>query len=589
MLDPGPPDTLAVPGDICGSGTTEPDGYVGLDDLHPLLDHWNQTCDPGDWSAGDITGDGYVGLDDLQIIQDHWNQSDDTDRDAFIGVNLAPLVYWKSDWAFVDVVKMARPWLVNWNSLDSQYMDADGWPTENPLDDNQNPQTVFTHVFTGVNGSYPAGDYVLTWDGTATFTTPWDGTITSSFPGRMVISVTPTNQGIKIDIDGIDPNDPPKNIRLWMPGFEDASSPFHPLFIKRLKAFKVIRFMDWQKTNNSSEVQWSDRKLPTHAFQNDKAGGVALEYMVELCNELDADPWFCMPHQADDNYVTQFATYVKNNLHTDATIYVEWSNEPWNFDFDQYSWLGGPPASKNDNYFVKWAAEAGHDFQIWSSVFNNDPRTLVRVVAGQKDNKWFTENVLNKPGLVDPADPTGNDVLFDAIACSAYLLDKVDGFDAQAPTSEDAADSILSYTIHRTITQYDTSDPDDPDPDANDPNNNDFYLDHAALANLYTSQSGRPIAFISYEGGQHFVRRYGTNGNEHVPTAVLLALQRRPMMYRAYIDNIKAFKDAGGSLYMAYNSVGKFEERDTFGHFEYQDESIGNAPKQRAVIGGGGR
>ncbi|GAB4108045.1 MAG: hypothetical protein Kow00105_13730 [Phycisphaeraceae bacterium] len=28
---------------------------------------------------------------------------------------------------------------------------------------------------------------------------------------------------------------------------------------------------------------------------------------------------------------------------------------------------------------------------------------------------------------------------------------------------------------------------------------------------------------------------------------------------------------------------------DTFGHFEFQDESINNAPKHRAVVGGGGR
>ena len=62
-----------LPGDLNG------DGYVGLDDLQPILDHWNQTVAVGDTSMGDISGpggvpDGYVGLDDLQPVLDHWNE-----------------------------------------------------------------------------------------------------------------------------------------------------------------------------------------------------------------------------------------------------------------------------------------------------------------------------------------------------------------------------------------------------------------------------------------------------------------------------------------------------------------------------------
>ena len=65
---------LPLPGDLNG------DGYVGLDDLQPILDHWNQSVTVGDASMGDIAGpggsgpDGYVGLDDLQPVLDHWNE-----------------------------------------------------------------------------------------------------------------------------------------------------------------------------------------------------------------------------------------------------------------------------------------------------------------------------------------------------------------------------------------------------------------------------------------------------------------------------------------------------------------------------------
>ena len=61
-------------------GDLNGDGYVGLDDLQPILDHWNQYVTVGDVSMGDIAGpggsgpDGYVGLDDLQPVLDHWNE-----------------------------------------------------------------------------------------------------------------------------------------------------------------------------------------------------------------------------------------------------------------------------------------------------------------------------------------------------------------------------------------------------------------------------------------------------------------------------------------------------------------------------------
>ena len=65
--------TGSLEGDLNG------DGYVGLDDLQPILDHWNQNVTPGDPAMGDIAGpggtgpDGYVGLDDLQPVLDNWN------------------------------------------------------------------------------------------------------------------------------------------------------------------------------------------------------------------------------------------------------------------------------------------------------------------------------------------------------------------------------------------------------------------------------------------------------------------------------------------------------------------------------------
>ena len=59
--------TIGLPGDLNG------DGFVGIDDLAAVLNHWNQNVTPGDTLAGDATGDGYVGIDDLNTVLGNWN------------------------------------------------------------------------------------------------------------------------------------------------------------------------------------------------------------------------------------------------------------------------------------------------------------------------------------------------------------------------------------------------------------------------------------------------------------------------------------------------------------------------------------
>jgi len=56
-----------LPGDLDG------DGFVGLNDLDIVLNHWNQSVTSGDLSMGDFNDDGFVGLDDLDWVLNHWN------------------------------------------------------------------------------------------------------------------------------------------------------------------------------------------------------------------------------------------------------------------------------------------------------------------------------------------------------------------------------------------------------------------------------------------------------------------------------------------------------------------------------------
>ena len=73
-----------------------------------------------------------------------------------------------------------------------------------------------------------------------------------------------------------------------------------------------IRFMDFMATNNSLQVNWQDRPQPKDASYVSK--GVPLELMIDLANRLNTKPWFCLPHQANNDTIKQFASSVKASL-----------------------------------------------------------------------------------------------------------------------------------------------------------------------------------------------------------------------------------------------------------------------------------
>ena len=92
--------------------------------------------------------------------------------------------------------------------------------------------------------NYPGGRYTLLYEGKGTFELEWDASIVSQEPGRALVDVTP-NQGIRLVITETDPQDPIRNFRFIMPGFESTyeTQPFHPSYLEFLGNFSVLRFM----------------------------------------------------------------------------------------------------------------------------------------------------------------------------------------------------------------------------------------------------------------------------------------------------------------------------------------------------------
>ena len=138
------------------------------------------------------------------------------------------------------------------------------------------------------------------------------------------------------------------NLKVLRPGYEENSRQvFTDEYVNALKPFAALRFMDVLATNHNPgyygdtghhALEWKDRRLPSDATQVETGNkyGLAWEYIVNLANQTGRDAWINIPIAATDDYVRQLAQFLKGGLKPKIRIYIEHSNEVWNFGFPQY-------------------------------------------------------------------------------------------------------------------------------------------------------------------------------------------------------------------------------------------------------------
>jgi hypothetical protein len=274
--------------------------------------------------------------------------------------------------------------------------------------------------------------------------------------------------------------------------------------------------------------------------------------MVDLCNEVGSDPWFCMPHLADDDYVRNFAAFVRATLNPERRVYVEFSNEVWNTDFLAGQWARAQATKRNVPVARVVAEATARVFDIWSEVFADSPQRLVRVAGAHLHNPSYASTLCqNLNGK------------FDAIAVGTYFSARADRGDVN---TDSTAEQLMAAAVNHLNTLVLPR-----------------ISDHKTLANQYSTQLGRPIRLVAYEGGQSIVKRSPGGGLDLQAT---LACQDMPEMYDAYRALLTGARSRGMDLFVGYDFVGSRNDADTFSVLEYLDQPTETAPKYRALVEG---
>lgn len=466
-----------------------------------------------------------------------------------MGIGLGGVSPYTSAWQFVDMMKYSREWRPprGLDVIEDEY----GWPVALKAK-NGTRMTIAPGrmVRMWIYNRRIAGDVVLTWegDGEVAISRREAKLIEDEYPDRKrrVYHWDDVSDGVfDLDVIRSNPNDHVRNIRIWMPGFENADSPFHPLFTKRLEPFAYYRFMDWGHTNNSEQKDWADRKTVRHMRQS---GGTAYEYMIQLANETGKEPWICIPHLATDDYVRQLARLLETGLDPKLRVWIEYSNEIWNPAFKQTQWLW---QKARDEGHSKGPWEWGADLcgrrsaQIWAIMEKElgDPDRLVRVLT---HFRWIDRAV---EAAKAPANGSGR---LDVIGLNGYFV------------SQDA----LTYTL-RSLDVFDL------DRTFDD-------IEQLHLLGKATSWAKEirhvkekwELPVTCYEGGQHFANPFSSGLQGEALVKRMFDVNGSRRIQGVYKTAFETWHLAGAQGFTPFVDCGSWSKYGCWGHLRYQAQPL---------------
>lgn len=474
-----------------------------------------------------------------------------------LGINLAGIADWNTELPFIDVFRCARPWIsqrkgADWGAGPQLSLDKHGWVLS--LEPNCWAETLMCTID---DGHYPGGEYTVVYEGDGEIDFRNAAKIISKRSGMIKIEVDPLKGAIFLRLLRTNPQDPIRNICVLMPGVEiiDRNQPcWHERFIKRWKGIACIRFMDWMGTNGSEIKSWAQRPTPKDATFSKK--GVPIEWMIDLCNRLEADAWFCIPHMANDEFIYHFVNLIKDRLNPNLKVYIEYSNELWNSIFPQYHYaaqMGQELGFGQKPWEAAWYYTAYRSIQIFEICKNElkDSHKLIRVISSQAANPYISEQLLNFHEAYKKTD---------ALAIAPYISLNI------SPRSTPSAAEVASWRTEQLLDYIET---------VSLPQSISWMKQQKSIADKYG------LVLVAYEGGQHLTGIEGAENNEQL-TQLFIAANSHPRMGEIYKRYLNAWEKIGGDLFCHFSSVGKWSKWGCWGLIQYYDDQP--SPKYKAVI-----
>ncbi|WP_146201413.1 CBM9 family sugar-binding protein [Leucothrix arctica] len=501
-----------------------------------------------------------------------------------LGINTNEALENNTSLPFVNLFKLsmpfdeARPWFTKGHV---QY-DQNGWPK---LLNGGQAGTRFLNQIDPQ--ALPKGVYTVKYDGQGRIRYGGSVKVVSRGQGVDLITMTPMSDKkitATLTIDSSNPRNYVRNIRILLPGGICADNPlrsvstarqcrgnyqsfadnynhitFNPDYLNFMKDFKVLRFMNMAGITRNNLSQWTKRPNLNQSTWGGKEGrrGVPLEIMVKLSNKLNIDPWFSIPHNANNDFIKRYALYVRSNLKPHLKAYVEYSNETWNDVFvpqaEHMKQTGTRYKLDTDRRVAGakyYSLQSTRIFKMWEQMFGGKER-LVRVMGGLTSDMNLSHTILGYRDAYKNVD---------ALAVAPYFYvsqERMKSIRSVGQVFQQLEAKDNRYSIANTLKNVGQQ---------------------AEIAKSYG------VDLIAYEGGQHFVQSK-THSVTEGATPYLIQANRHPHMATLYTRLLQGWKKAGGKLFVAFSAPRPYTWHGSWGIKEYINQPMHKAPKYRALIG----
>lgn len=400
-----------------------------------------------------------------------------------IGTNMSGFSDWSVERPLKNLLKHVRSEILTyedncfcWNSnvINEIALDPQGYPLFAPQPTSAG-STKLRYVVSADGGNFRRdSSYLLLYDGAGTISFGGAVSITSNAPGRIAFTAL-DNGNINFNIEASNAANHIRNIRIVRPQHEFTDlyqDGFYEVFKDKISPFSTLRFMDWGNTNGNTNVEWANRAREDYfTYAGEK--GIPYEVMIRLCNELDKNVWICVPHMADSAYVANMAQLFLDSLDDHLNIYLEYSNEVWNWIFPQAQYNNNNRPG-NLNYGRAMAEKAGKVFSIWHSVFGDQACRVKRVLGIQAGFNYLNEQILSQ--LPQDAWDYGSPTHYFGLDHGTTGNPRLDLLGSNATPADILANALNAWNAFRPAVKQD-------------------------YRNIQVF--GKKV--ITYEGGQHFV------------------------------------------------------------------------------------
>lgn len=206
-----------------------------------------------------------------------------------------------------------------------------------------------------------------------------------------------------------------------------AGERFDPDSIAYYSGFGLVRAMDLTATNGNQTSSWADatpEDQMSYATSLAKTG-TALSVVCKLANRAGAaDLHYCIPAHADDNFVTQALTLIRDTLGPSQVLALEYSNEGFNFTFEQfvYAQQKGLALGQAQNPQQSWGAyewfgyRSAQIVRIAEQVFANQRHRLINIAPFRGDMVAPAASAIAVSGA-------GNHLYMYDARCTNYYVD----------------------------------------------------------------------------------------------------------------------------------------------------------------------